>query len=162
MFRRSSKNPSKAKGAFVTEEDVLAFEAESPDLARAVADAEYRLELARRLASTRRRRGLSQAEVARRMGTTQSAVSDLEGGAHDPYLSTLQRYARAVAARVEVYLAVEDGWVPRAHDYVWRDDAPSEAVESTSARPVEAVVGPTSWGSPEPMRISKLEVELCG
>ena len=162
MFRRSSKNPNKAKGTFVTEEDVLASEAASPELARAVADAEYRLELARRLANTRRRRGLSQAEVARRMGTTQSAVSDLEGGAHDPYLSTLQRYARAVAARVAVHLAVEDAWVPRPHDYVWRDEAPTEVAESTSADPVEAVVSPTSWGSPEPIRISKLEVELCG
>src|SRR5690242_12238197 len=40
--------------------------------------------------------GLSQAGVARLMGTSQSAVARLESGRHDAQLSTLNRYAAAL------------------------------------------------------------------
>ena len=40
--------------------------------------------------------GLSQTEVAARMGTSQSAVARLESGEADVRLSTLERYAAAV------------------------------------------------------------------
>ena len=40
--------------------------------------------------------GLSQTEVAARMGTSQSAVARLEAGEADIRLSTLERYAAAV------------------------------------------------------------------
>lgn len=50
--------------------------------------------------------GLTQAEIARRIGTTQSAVARLESGSskHSPSVATLQRYARAVGCRVEIKL----------------------------------------------------------
>ncbi|WP_018349243.1 helix-turn-helix domain-containing protein [Longispora albida] len=44
--------------------------------------------------------GLSQADVAERMGTTQSAVARLEAAQSDPRLSTLLRYAESVGERV--------------------------------------------------------------
>lgn len=40
--------------------------------------------------------GLSQTEVAARMGTSQSAVARLEAGSGDVRLSSLERYAAAV------------------------------------------------------------------
>lgn len=48
--------------------------------------------------------GLTQAQLAERIGTTQSAVSRLESGsaAHSPSIATLQRYASALGFRVEV------------------------------------------------------------
>jgi predicted transcriptional regulator len=50
--------------------------------------------------------GLSQAEVAERVGTTQSAIARLESGArkHSPSIATLQRYARALGYRVQIKL----------------------------------------------------------
>lgn len=50
--------------------------------------------------------GLTQAEVAARVDTTQSAIARLESGAarHSPSISTLQRYARALGCRLEVRL----------------------------------------------------------
>ncbi|MCR4283690.1 MAG: helix-turn-helix domain-containing protein, partial [Bauldia sp.] len=42
---------------------------------------------------------LSQAELARRIGTTQSAIARLEGGGVSPSLSTLRRYAKATGTR---------------------------------------------------------------
>lgn len=60
--------------------------------------------LAWRMISARRRAGLSQSEVARRMKTTQSAVARLEAGGSKPSLSSLMRYAEAVGHRVDVRL----------------------------------------------------------
>lgn len=50
--------------------------------------------------------GLTQAEIARHIGTTQSAVARLESGSskHSPSVATLQKYARAVGCRVEIKL----------------------------------------------------------
>ena len=53
--------------------------------------------------------GLTQAEVALRMGTTQSAIARLESGKGkgSPSLATLQKYARALGYRLEFRLAGE-------------------------------------------------------
>ena len=50
--------------------------------------------------------GLTQAEVAARVGTTQSAIARLESttSGHSPSIATLQRYARALGCRLEVRL----------------------------------------------------------
>lgn len=48
--------------------------------------------------------GLSQTEVAARMGTSQSAVARLESGDADVRLSTLERYAAALGQRLDVRL----------------------------------------------------------
>lgn len=67
-------------------------------------DAGARSSLLRGLIKARGAGGLTQAEVANAMETTQSAISELEGGTTDPRLSTLQRYARAVGAHLQVRL----------------------------------------------------------
>jgi DNA-binding XRE family transcriptional regulator len=55
-----------------------------------------RRELVKELVKVRSERGLSQTEIAARMGTSQSAVARLERGDLDDRLSTLERYAAAV------------------------------------------------------------------
>ncbi len=64
------------------------------------ADVSARDELIVELAATRHRLGLSQAEVAARMGTSQPAVARLESGGSDARLSTLERYAAALGAEL--------------------------------------------------------------
>jgi predicted transcriptional regulator len=66
--------------------------------------AQRRREVLAELAARRRAAGLSQAEVADRMGTSQPAVARLEAGAVDVRLSTLERYADAVGERLELRL----------------------------------------------------------
>jgi transcriptional regulator with XRE-family HTH domain len=51
--------------------------------------------LALALARMRARSGLTQAEVALSMGTTQTAIARLESGRQSPTIQTLQAYARA-------------------------------------------------------------------
>lgn len=50
--------------------------------------------------------GLTQAQVAERIGTTQSAVARMESGRgkHSPSLATLSKYADALGCRLEVRL----------------------------------------------------------
>lgn len=57
-------------------------------------------ELIDRLSDLRRNRGLSQTEVAARMGTSQSALARLESGQADVRVSTLARYAAALDADI--------------------------------------------------------------
>jgi ribosome-binding protein aMBF1 (putative translation factor) len=54
------------------------------------------------VARARARAGLSQAELAKRMKTTQSAVARLESGRGLPSTRTLARFARATGHRLKV------------------------------------------------------------
>lgn len=60
--------------------------------------------VARELIAARTQAGLTQADVAERMGTTQSTVARLEGGKAVPSMRSLQRYAQAVGCRAVVRL----------------------------------------------------------
>src|SRR5580704_12048653 len=60
------------------------------------------------LLKARRQAGLTQAEVAARMGTKTPAVARLEAGGgsqrHSPSVATLRKYAQAVGCRLEIRL----------------------------------------------------------
>jgi DNA-binding XRE family transcriptional regulator len=58
--------------------------------------------LAAQLIEARKKAHLTQDEVAKRMGTTQSVVARLESGRPLPSLRSLQRYAQAVNSRIEI------------------------------------------------------------
>lgn len=60
--------------------------------------------LVEEMIAARGRAGLTQADVAARMGTTQSVVARIESGRNSPNLKTLEKYARAVGTRVSVRL----------------------------------------------------------
>lgn len=49
-------------------------------------------------------RGMSQVELARRMGTVQSAIARIEAGGVDPKLDTLERLSRALNADLVIEL----------------------------------------------------------
>ena len=58
--------------------------------------------------AARKSAGLSQADVAERMGTHAPAIARLESslatGKHSPSLNTLRKYAQALGKRVELHL----------------------------------------------------------
>jgi DNA-binding XRE family transcriptional regulator len=83
------------------DEEIEARTRRSPDYPRILAAAQRTRALVKALAQARERAGLTQAEVARRMGTTQPAVARLERGEADPRLSTIERYAEVVGWRLE-------------------------------------------------------------
>jgi len=105
-----------------------------PGFRAAYEDAKERSRLLRCLLELRNSLRLTQAEVARRMGTTQSSVSEFERGGTDPLLSTLQRYARAVTARVRVKMEmpIDGPWLAASQRNYVRSAQPT----LSAARPV--------------------------
>jgi transcriptional regulator with XRE-family HTH domain len=112
---------------------------ENQEFLEAYEDASIRERLLRSLLDARHQAQLTQKAVADGMGTTQSAVSELEGGLADARLSTLQRYARAVSCRIAAWVVPTQGGdaafaafinseVPRLAQ--WRDQLPN-SVERT-------------------------------
>jgi len=75
-----------------------------PEFVESLRAAEDRTRLRTMLLAQRVGIGASQTEVAEKMGTTQSYISDFENGAGDPLLSTYQRYARSVGLRLMLSL----------------------------------------------------------
>ncbi len=75
--------------------------ARNPEFPKLVEQARARRQKLRSLAVLRAKRGLSQTEVAARMGTSQSVVARIESGDIDTKLSTLERYAAAIGATFE-------------------------------------------------------------
>jgi DNA-binding XRE family transcriptional regulator len=62
-------------------------------------------EIAAELLRARRRAGLSQAELAVRMGTSQSTIARRENGHTLPSIKTLLRYAEATSSKFKVRLS---------------------------------------------------------
>jgi HTH-type transcriptional regulator / antitoxin HipB len=64
--------------------------------------------LAERVRLLREARGMSQGELAQRMGTTQSAIARLEAGGTYPNFLTLERVGHAL--RAELVVEFKDAW----------------------------------------------------
>ena len=58
--------------------------------------------LASALIEARGRAGMTQAQVARAMGTTQAVIARLEGGRVKPSTRTLERFAKATGTRLRI------------------------------------------------------------
>ena len=87
----------------------LKFKALSDPDVKAEYDAlEPEFALLRTMLSAREKTGLSQEEIAGRMGTIAPAVTRLEsslaGGKRSPSLATIKKYAKAVDCHVEIKL----------------------------------------------------------
>jgi transcriptional regulator with XRE-family HTH domain len=82
--------------------------------------------------------GLSQTEVAARMGTSQSAVARLETGDADVRVSTLERYAAAIGRQV--------AWQAQP-DMTQPDLAQPGSLQAGSTQPGSLQAGSTQPGS---------------
>jgi len=71
-----------------------------PEYRKAYDALEGEFGLAKAVIEARNRVGLTQAELARKMGTTQPVLARLEGGHARPSMRTLERLARATDTRL--------------------------------------------------------------
>lgn len=80
----------------------------NPETLAAYERMDVEFSLLRQMLAAREKAGLSQAQVASRMGTKATAITRLESslssGKHSPSLITLRRYAQAVGCDLEVKL----------------------------------------------------------
>lgn len=98
----SKKAPTK------THEQMLKDWQQDPEFREAYDALETEYALLRELLRARQDAGLTQAEVAEKMGTKPPAVTRLEtslsDSRHSPTIATLKKYARAVGCKLEVHL----------------------------------------------------------
>ena len=83
-------------------------EMEAPEFREEYARVDEEYALVKALVRARAAAQLTQAEIARRLGTPQSAIMRLEGGRASPFFATLRRYAEATGTRLTVGLAQAD------------------------------------------------------
>jgi DNA-binding XRE family transcriptional regulator len=98
----STKSPIKSHQQMVAEWK------QDPEFDAAYVELETEFTLLRELLQARQRAGLTQADVAEKMGTKAPAVTRLETALsdnwHPPSIATLKKYAQAVGCRLEVHL----------------------------------------------------------
>jgi transcriptional regulator with XRE-family HTH domain len=68
------------------------------------------------LRSVRRRHGLTQADLARRAGTSQPVISAYEHGRRDPSFGTLERLVEAAGEHLRIGAESGNGGPPPARD----------------------------------------------
>ena len=85
-------------------EDVKKDRLKNPETASAYNDLEGEYKLISAIIQSRLEKKLSQADLAARMGTSQSNISRLESGRYNPSLQFLRRVARALEKDLEVTL----------------------------------------------------------
>jgi ribosome-binding protein aMBF1 (putative translation factor) len=81
----------------------LREELKDPEFKAHYQDERRALKLAMRIAKLREKKGLSQQQLAKLMGTSQQAVSRIESGEYEGFtLKTLEKIAEATGTRVKI------------------------------------------------------------
>ena len=85
-------------------EEVLNEELQDPEFRAAYEALEPVFQLIRR----RIDQGLTQAELAEKVGTTQSSIARLESGTHEPSIKMLKRVAEALGCKVVIQIVDQE------------------------------------------------------
>ncbi len=88
-----------------TLKEYIADQMENPEFKRAWEDLDPEFQVLKAMIKAREKAGLSQTELARRVGTKQSVISRLErGGFSKATLETIKKVADALDMRLEINL----------------------------------------------------------
>lgn len=96
------------KGTGVTLEELFAEDQGNPEFIRGQQEAELEINLAIELARARKRANMTQAQLAKAIGSKQSVVSRIESAGQNVTIGTLDRIARALGHELQVRLAPQD------------------------------------------------------
>jgi len=73
-----------------------------PKVKQAYDDLQLKYDIICAVLDARAKKGLTQAELAKRVGTTQSAIARFESGAGNPTLSFVQKITRALDTEIKI------------------------------------------------------------
>lgn len=90
---------------YVTLEDIRREMRRDPALKKAYDALQPKYDIIRAILDARTKKGMTQTEIARRAGTTQSAIARFESGRTNPTLDFASRLSRAVGAKLEIRLS---------------------------------------------------------
>lgn len=85
----------------------LADELKTPGFREGLEEAGARRRVARQIHAARKKAGISQPELARRLGTSQAAVSRMEAGAQNMTIDIIENIARALGGRFESQIILD-------------------------------------------------------
>ncbi len=90
----------------MTHKELIAKMRSQPKYKEKYDEAAPEFELLRKMLEARKRAGLTQEQVAEKMGTKATAITRLESAssAHSPKVETLRKYAEAVGCRLNIEL----------------------------------------------------------
>lgn len=92
-----------------TLKEYIAEQMKNPEFKKAWEDLEPEFQVLKAMIKAREKTGISQAELARRVGTKQSVISRLERGAFSKAtLETIKKMADALDMRLEIRLHKKD------------------------------------------------------
>ncbi len=117
-------------------EQVMEELLQDPEFARAYKELEPEFQIIRQVIALRNQQKMTQAELAKRVGTKQSSIARIESKGQIANLHLLQRVAEALDARVEVRLVPRKAGDKKAHDKGLGRSAPGRRNESKAARSV--------------------------
>lgn len=96
------KHTSKNSQKFVSFEAMKREAMHDPEFRQAYEAIQPKYDLIRAILDARIHRGMTQSELARRVGTTQSAIARFESGDGNPTLDFLSKVSSAVGTRLEI------------------------------------------------------------
>jgi ribosome-binding protein aMBF1 (putative translation factor) len=76
-----------------------------PEFKKAYDDLEFEYKLYQLIIDKRIKEGITQKELARRMGTKQTAISRFESGNYNPTLSFLKKLTEALGVKLELKIS---------------------------------------------------------
>jgi len=90
---------------YVTLDDMKREASRDPKFRKAYDALEPKYALIRAMLDSRNKKGMTQAEIAHRAGTTQSAIARFESGRTNPTLEFATRLSSALGAKLEIRLS---------------------------------------------------------
>ncbi len=87
-----------------TFDQFLEEQLKDPEFKEGYDSLEPQFELIAQVIDARLKKGLSQAQLAEKMGTKQSSIARLESGTYNPSMGFLQKVAKATDTRLKVKL----------------------------------------------------------
>jgi ribosome-binding protein aMBF1 (putative translation factor) len=101
------RTPASNNRAHAGLEDSLKRKLQNPDFRAAYEAEDKRIELVLQIINLRQRRGMTQADLAKAIGTRQANVSRLERFDANLTLDTLEKVARALGASLHIHLQLK-------------------------------------------------------
>jgi transcriptional regulator with XRE-family HTH domain len=142
--------------------DIKARRPMTPEMREAYARAERSFQFGAAVRAAREAAGLSQSELARRMGTNQPTIARLEMGEGDPRLSTIDRINRALGTELVAFPKEESTLSLQRDSFGCLTAAP--APQDTSLRILASLGGGIHSGRPNsfsPLRDLGAEPATC-
>ena len=105
MLLRMKYRTDKKGNKYYDFEDMKREQMRDPEFRNAYEALKPQYDLIHAILDARIKKGVTQAEIAKRAGTTQSAIARFESGVGNPTLDFMQRVSAAVGAKLEVRIS---------------------------------------------------------